>query len=278
MVTLSQLRRSTAERLSGECGECAAFDSDLLIEKALMLERGRFPLLADRPVDPDPVEPLIERRLSGEPTQYILGEWEFYGLRFEVGEGVLIPRADTETAVEQALAALSGKTNPRVLDLCAGSGCISIALKVNRPDAAVTAVELYPPAIDYLRRNCSLNRVGIDVRQFDVMMEPVGFEGYDLIVSNPPYIDSRAMDSLPENVKREPRTALFGGADGLDFYRAIADKWLPLMKKDGAVVLEIGFDQGEKVQNLLRSKGMNTSLVKDLSGNDRVIIGTLSKL
>ncbi len=274
-MKLSDLRRQTSERLAPVCGEDAPFDTDLLIEKCYEISFSKIPFEVGRQVDPAKIEPFVLRRLSGEPTQYILGMWEFYGLPFYVGEGVLIPRPDTELLVEKGLELIKNTSNPRVLDLCSGSGCVAIAIKKHRPDAKVWAVELYDRAASYLNRNALLNGVDIRLLREDVLQAPPPDLGeFDLIISNPPYIDGEAMIHLADEVKREPHTALFGGDDGLVFYRAIADKWLELLDVKGALAVEIGFDQGKSVADLFKAYGLNTCLFKDYGGNDRVIIGT----
>ena len=279
-MRLNDLRRKASERLAALCGDDAPFDADLLIEKAYGIPFGKIPLESDKEVDDALLEPLILRRLEGEPTQYILGMWEFYGLPFYVGEGVLIPRPDTEVLVEKGLELIKNTPAPRVLDLCSGSGCIALAIKKHRPDATVTAVELYDKAAEYLERNIALNNAEVDIKRFDVLNapDPAEWGKFDLILSNPPYIDGTAMEHLSAEVKAEPHTALFGGNDGLDFYRAIADKWLCLLGAKGAVAVEIGFDQGLSAAKIFQEKGLNTTLCKDYGGNDRVIIGTQNRL
>lgn len=278
-MRLSELRRATQKRLAAVCNEDAPFDTDLFIEAAYGIPFSQIPLQADLQLDEEVIEPLITRRLKGEPTQYILGEWEFYGLPFYVGPGVLIPRPDTEVLVEKGLELIKDIPNPRVLDLCSGSGCIAVAIKKRRPDARVTAVELYPKAAGYLERNVALNGVEIELKRHDVLAGPTGDWGqFDLILSNPPYIDGAAMTTLSTEVKAEPSTALFGGEDGLGFYRAIAKKWCPLLGVKGAVAVEIGFDQGQSAAEIFQNQGFAVSLHKDYGGNDRVIIGTQTKL
>lgn len=274
-MKLSHLRQQIIEGLSQVC-DTPDFDADLLIEKAYGIPFGSIPLASDREVDEGLIAPLTQRRLSGEPTQYILGEWEFYGLPFYVGKGVLIPRPDTEVLVEKALEFIKDKPSPRVLDLCSGSGCIPIAIKKHRPEADVTAVELYDEAAAYLERNVALNGVEVALRRADVLQAPDQKEWgkFDLILSNPPYIDGKAMTELSPEVKAEPTTALFGGEDGLTFYRAIAEGWLPLLNEGGALGVEIGFDQGVSVAEILQNAGLETRLFKDYGGNDRVIFGT----
>ena len=279
-MRLSELRRAVSERLKSVCGDDAQFDTDLLIEKAYKIPFGKISFEGEREVDESILEPLVARRLTGEPTQYILGQWEFFGLPFYVGEGVLIPRPDTEVLVEKGLELIKGVKNPRVIDLCSGSGCIAVAIKKHRPDALVTAVELYDQAAEYLSRNIALNNVDVEIKRADVL-KPLKAEEwgkFDLILSNPPYIDGKAMTTLSAEVKAEPHTALFGGEDGLDFYRAIADSCLELLGVKGAVAVEIGFDQGKSAANIFKEKGFNTAVVKDYGGNDRVIIGTQSAL
>ena len=275
-MRLSELRQKTCERLKSVCGEDALFDTDLLIEKAYQVPFGSIVIEGEKEVDEALIEPLVARRIAGEPTQYILGMWEFYGLPFYVGEGVLIPRPDTEVLVEKGLELIKGVANPKVLDLCSGSGCIAIAIKKQRPDAQVTAVELYDKAAHYLERNIALNGVDVTLKRADVLQPPKAEEWgkYDLILSNPPYIDKDAMAELSQEVKREPHTALFGGEDGLTFYRAIAESWLALLNDRGAVAVEIGFDQGKTASEIFEAKGLKTALFQDYGGNDRVIIGT----
>ncbi len=278
MIKLCDLRRSVTERLTAVCEDSAAYEADLLIEHAYGLTRSELITKSDAEFDEAAAFTLAKRRISGEPTQYILGEWEFYGLPFYVGEGVLIPRQDTETLVERALSLIADKANPRVLELCSGSGCIAIAIAHCRPDATVTAVELYDGAMEYLQRNAERNRVNIDIRRYDVLSSPQGFDSYDLLVANPPYITADDMLKLQREVQREPHTALYGGDDGLVFYRAIAEGWLPLVKSGGALAVEIGYDQGVTVRDIFSSRGVAATCEQDLAGVDRVIYGTVNKV
>lgn len=277
MIPLGELRRICVSRLK-DTDDCADFDTDLIIEYATGIPMGQFAAKADAPVDEDAVYRLINRRMDGEPTQYILGKWEFYGLDFFVGEGVLIPRPDTETLVETALGILKGKENPRVLDLCSGSGCVAIAIKHFCPSATVTAVEYYDEAAEYLKRNAALNGADIAVVRADALDRPALTGKYDLIVSNPPYISRAEMDTLQKEVQREPHTALFGGEDGLDFYRAIAGRWTELLADGGCLAVEIGYSQAKSVCEIFEKNRLSHTVVHDLSGNDRVIFGILSSL
>ena len=219
------------------------------------------------------VEMRLNRRLNHEPSQYILGEWEFYGLPFKVGEGVLIPRPDTETLVEAALPILRSKIKPTVLDLCAGSGCIGIAL-AKQLTATVIFLEKSKKAIKYLNENLVLNGVKAEVMECDILNMPKLDFKADMLVSNPPYIKTKVIDELEPEVKREPKMALDGGEDGLRFYRYIASEWKKALNEGGYLVLEIGFDQGEEVKKILQDEGfLDVSCKKDLSGLDRVVLG-----
>jgi release factor glutamine methyltransferase len=210
-------------------------------------------------------------RLKNEPLQYILGEWEFYGLPFKVGRGVLIPRQDTETLVETALPLVKAG-HKRVLDLCAGSGCIGITL-AKLGGAEVTLVEKSDEALQYLKQNVELNKVNVTVKQYDVLTEPFK-ETVDMMVSNPPYIRSDVVEGLSEDVKKEPKMALDGGEDGLKFYRHIASEWKSVLKNGGYLIFEIGFDQETEVVGIMQKAGyQEVACIKDLGGNPRVVVG-----
>ncbi len=212
----------------------------------------------------------INRRINGEPLQYILGEWEFYSLPFFVGEGVLIPRADTETLVDLALKEI--KPNDRVIDLCSGSGAIAISLAKNSA-AKVYALEKYEKALKYLEKNVALNNADVTVICEDIFkFNPQ--EKFDIIVSNPPYIKSNELSYLQKEVQFEPKTALDGGPDGLIFYRHIAT-FIKHLNVGGKIMVEVGFDQAQEVAEIFKNAGLTVSIHNDLNGVQRVIIGTL---
>lgn len=221
-------------------------------------------------------EVMLEKRLGGVPLQYILGEWEFFGLPFKVGCGVLIPRPDTEIVAETALKLLKKIKAPLVADICAGSGCIGITL-AKHGDAKVSFLEKSREAIGFLNENLILNGVDGTVIECDVLECPdFGTpDTLDLIVCNPPYIKSEIIPTLSREVLNEPEMALDGGKDGLVFYREIAKKAVSALKNGGHLVFEIGFDQAKDVEEILRLNGFtDIHTVKDYGGNDRAVYGT----
>ncbi len=217
---------------------------------------------------------LATRRTKGEPLQYLLGEWEFYGLPFVVGPGVLIPRPDTEHLVDAALQFLKSHPRAAVADLCAGSGCVGLAIQKNTPHCQVTLVEKSDEAFAYLQKNASVLAPKAKRVQADILAG--GFGQYDLIVSNPPYICKGLLPNLQTEVLYEPKMALDGGEDGLTFYRGIVKHWLPCLQKGGALMVEIGYDQAAAVTALFADAGLtDVKTIQDYGKNDRVIIGTL---
>lgn len=221
----------------------------------------------------------VQRKI-GYPLQYILGHWDFYGRRFKVGVGVLIPRQDTETVIEVCLDLLKTKQNPEILDLCAGTGCIGITLACEKEDAMVVLLEKYMEAARYTRENiASLSPLNATLVMGDVLEGDYNERKYDLIVSNPPYVTADEMKHLQKELTHEPETALFGGEDGLDFYRAIVKNYKNSLTENGALVLEIGSTQGPAVSEILEKNGFgNVKLKKDLAGFDRVVFGTVNAL
>lgn len=268
-MTKTELIKTVEKRLSAAGFEASRFEATQIVE---------FVLGEDGTVNAEvqqKAEIMLDRRLNREPLQYILGEWEFYGLPFKVGEGVLIPRPDTETAVETAVQLIKGKQNPTVFDLCAGSGCIGITL-ARLTDANVKMFEKSPDALVFLLANVRLNNVTAAVYEYDVLGEPFCGEKADIIISNPPYIRSEVVETLEPEVQCEPKMALDGGKDGLIFYRHIAGAWKTALKKDGWLVFEIGFDQAGEVTKIMQDEGYSDiQVIKDLGGKDRVVLGSL---
>ena len=193
---------------------------------------------------------MIDRRLQGEPLQYLLGEWSFLGLSMLVRRGVLIPRADTEVVAERAISFLRERRSRRVLDLCCGAGCIGIALAVYA-EAQVVAADISAACCALAGENAARNGIHLDIRRGD-LFEPVqSEERFDLMVCNPPYLSAAELTSLQAEVAFEPRLALDGGVDGLDFYRRIAAGFEQHLVDDGALLVEIGSTQAAAVRELL---------------------------
>ncbi len=213
--------------------------------------------------DAKALEPLIERRLSGEPLQYVLGEWEFYGLPFYVDRTVLIPRPDTERLVETALPLLS-ESKRDVLDLCCGSGCIGVTLAVCG-GANVTAADVSADALAMTERNARRNGVSVQTVQSDLFDSVEG--AFDLIVCNPPYLTREEMDARDASLRFEPALALFGGEDGLDFYRRIASDYPRFLKPGGTLLIEIGMTQKDAVGAMFE----RCECIDDYGGRPRVI-------
>lgn len=215
------------------------------------------------------------RRANGEPLQYLLGKWEFYGLEFFVGEGVLIPRQDTETLIDEALK-LRLPPCPKIIDLCSGSGCIGITINKKIPHAFVAAVENSQRAISYINKNTAHNSARMKIVMGDVLNEKTAeqFSEIDLILCNPPYLTSEDMKNLQREVAFEPETALFGGEDGMRFYKGITAIWKNTLKSGGTLSYEIGMGQEERVTEILKENNfINIRCADDLCGITRVVSG-----
>ena len=262
--------------------ENARFEASLLICKLFSVSEASLPLMREQEFDDSILAPAVEKRAMGYPLQYILGEWGFFGLDFEVNENCLSPRPDTELLVEKAIEILP--QNAVFLELCTGSGCIPISICNSRKDVKGVATELYPDTMATAERNAVRNRVEdrinfvlADVFDKKFFSEGEGkklvpSEGFDAVVSNPPYIPTDDVFSLSREVRHEPFAALDGGADGLDFYREIIAEYKKYLKPCGVMILEIGYDQAEAMKKLAETAGFGCEIFKDLGGNDRVAI------
>ena len=221
---------------------------------------------------------LCDRCLDGEPLAYLLGEWDFYGLTFQVDKNVLIPRSDTERLCELVIEQAQKKVSPRILDLCCGSGCIGIAAAYHVDDAYVAAVDNSEGALRVTRENA--RRLGVQSRfvavNADVRLRPPGNMGrFDIIVSNPPYVTRAEMHQLDKSVYNyEPHEALYGGVDGLDFYRTICANWGSLLVPGGVILFECGWQQATDVAAILEeNRFAGISITEDLSGVPRIVYG-----
>lgn len=226
----------------------------------------------------DNLTAIIRQREIRYPLQYIFGEWDFYGRSFYVGPGVLVPRADTETVIDHCLEYLKEKSEPKILDLCAGSGCIGITLGKEKTDSKVLMVEKYNEAITYaeknIKRNCADNTKIINGDIFEAVG---GEEKYDLIVSNPPYIPAEEMSIVSPETKFEPETALLAEDDGMEFYKAIITNYKNSLKEGGMLCFEVGINEYQKVSQLLSVAGFeNISVKKDLGEIERALSGIRS--
>ena len=255
--------------------DAGAFDADFEAREIIREYTGKaVPLIADISADEErAIDEAVRRRKTGEPLQYIFGKWEFYGLPFLVGEGVLIPRPETELLADIAAERLSADST--ALDLFSGSGCIPVSI-AKTTGAECFAVELHDAAFGYLTRNIALN--GMEGRVTAVQADACdgtlfGDTRFDYISANPPYITEAEMRELPANVRYEPETALRGGEDGLGFYRRFIPAWAGRLADGGVMAVETGEAQGAAVSEIMRKCGLSPAVIKDYAGLDRVVLG-----
>ncbi len=219
---------------------------------------------------------IMRQREIRYPLQYIFGEWDFYGRSFYVGPGVLVPRADTETVVEEALGFLKKRKGGRVLDLCAGSGCIGITLAAECPESRVFMIEKYDEALRYAIKNIERNQLSnVAALKGDVLAgEGANKENFDLIISNPPYIPQNEMSIISPETKFEPESALIAGDNGLEFYKAITNNYEDSLKTGGMLCFEVGINESSAVAEILEKAGFsNITIKKDLNGIERAVSG-----
>ena len=270
-----QLRESGVEASTLEARELVCFGTGKSRE-----ELARDSRLYASPEREAQVRRLVERRMAGEPVAYLIGEWEFYGLPLDISQDVLIPRTDTEVLAEQAIAYIQSLGECRVLDLCAGSGCLGLAIASQAPQARVILGEIDDGALKICRQN--IRRNGLSGRVTPVQMDarekpPRSLGEFQCIVSNPPYIPTGDIPGLDASVREyEPHMALDGGADGMDFYRSIAGQWKEALTPGGRLCFEVGIGQADPVLRLMRSQGFgDIQVIKDHHDIPRVVLGTL---
>lgn len=269
-MRLIDIRRAVISALGNDD---AKSECDIIISHVYNVEKTEIPLrLFDEFEKSDKLDKIISRRTSGEPLEYIIGRTVFCGLDFVVSPDCLIPQADTEVVAREAAAHLDGRG--KFLDLCTGSGCIGVVLA--KRGARGVAVDIADAALDIARKNAVMNGVSdmIDFVLADIFAPLDVGNGFDVIVSNPPYVRRDEIDSLPREVRHEPRIALDGGDDGLMFYRRIAMLAGELLAPRGALVLEIGYDEAADVCDILASRGFSPRVTKDYGGNDRCVTAT----
>lgn len=279
-MTVNEIYQSGLKLLENNNIENSKFEAQSLLQKAFSLDRIGFIIHKTDKADENCSHnflKFIEKRISGEPLQYILGEWSFMGFDFKVGRGVLIPRDDTEVVVNLCIDFLENRTDKKTVDLCSGSGAIAVALdKIS--GAKVTAVEIDETAFSYLETNVKENNSSVKPVMADALeiCDTFADGELDLIVSNPPYIKSADIETLQKEVQLEPRLALDGGEDGYDFYREIVSRWSRKLKKGGALAFELGENQADAVKALMAEQGFSDFKISlDFGGVQRAIIGTL---
>lgn len=308
MVTGGLTPREAVALVQQRLAAAGCPDADFDARELFRLATGRDPRLSERVLTEEQaarLETLCQRRESREPLQYLCGRWPFLDFELAVGPGVLCPRADTEVVAEAAAQTLAGCAAPKVLDLCAGTGCLGLGIKRLCPTASVTCVEKSPEALHYLVCNVRTALRSLPQGSTEDVLEedepslgsgllgiaalppaaqavegdlfdywrglPEG--GLDLIVSNPPYLTASEMEDLQPEVAKEPAMALAAGEDGLDFYRALARHYQTPLRPGGTLALEIGWQQREAVCALLQAEGWTQiRCIQDLGGNDRCIL------
>lgn len=308
MVTGGLTPRAAVALVQQRLAAAGCPDADFDARELFRLVTGRDPRLSERVLTEEQaarLETLCQRRESREPLQYLCGRWPFLDFELAVGPGVLCPRADTEVVAEAAAQTLAGCAAPKVLDLCAGTGCLGLGIKRLCPTASVTCVEKSPEALHYLVCNVRTALRSLPQGSTEDVLEedeptlgsgllgiaalppaaqavegdlfdywrglPEG--GLDLIVSNPPYLTASEMEDLQPEVAKEPAMALAAGEDGLDFYRALARHYQTSLRPGGTLALEIGWQQREAVCALLQAEGWTQiRCIQDLGGNDRCIL------
>lgn len=283
-MDIHNIRKVGKDKLEKYCVDDAIYKVDMLLGYLLKMSKIELMINENKEVGQDIItnfEKYIDEIIAGKPIQYIIGFQEFMRLRFEVNEDVLIPQPDTEILVEELINKVKEINNYennkiKILDLCTGSGAIAISiehylenanLNIYASDISNGALEVAKKNAKMINKNTKINFVLSD------MFEYIKENNFDFIISNPPYISTDTIKTLSKEVQREPHIALDGGKDGLEFYRIIASKAYKFLKKNGCILIEIGYDQKNKVLDLFNnsSKYYNIKCLQDLSGNDRVI-------
>ncbi len=268
-MTLSEIIRE----LEAGGVESPRFDASVLIEHFENKSRAAQLAFPERDYTDSRLTDAVARRKNREPLQYIIGEWEFMGHTFKVSPACLIPRADTELLCSLAIDRLKNIPNARFADLCAGSGCISISVLCDCPDAQGVTVELYPETLQMCAENAALNGVADRLQMItgDVCVDLLEGE-FDVIVSNPPYVTVEEMEDITPEVAMEPHHALTDGGDGLSIIRKILEIYPSKIKKGGFLAIEFGWKQGPTILELASSLGLNAHILKDTENRNRVLV------
>ena len=277
MKNLYSVYREAIKSLTEAGCDSPEFDAQQLVSFCLGMNKTQLLLNSGSPIEEGKLlffEDCVKRRCNHEPLQYIIGMWDFHRFSFKVGEGVLIPRPETELLVEFAAEKIQKNDFKIVYDLCCGSGCIGLTVAKLFPNIKVISVDLSDKAIEYTTMNKEL--LGVDnvtIVKADVL-DSVAFLGLprpDIILSNPPYIKTEEIKTLQPELAFEPFMALDGGDDGLVFYRALSEGWFTYINKGGYIAMEIGEEQRKDVLSLFLNKAEKARVIKDASGLDRVV-------
>lgn len=281
-MTLSELYRKARSDFRNAEIDSPQYDAMCLMEHFFGVNRAELVVKGDKsPKAELEAEFLtaVEKRSSGYPLQYILGEWTFMDIPLFVGEGVLVPRDDTEVLVQEAIERIKGVENPKIIDLCSGSGAVAIALARAYPKSEILALELSDKAFAYLEKNIKRNACGnIKAIKGDMfkLYEEFSDGEFDAVLSNPPYIKTDVIATLAKEVQHEPKLALDGGKDGMIFYNSIAEDWKSKVKKNGFIGVEIGEDLTNEVVELFEGNNLEDIYVlKDMADLDRAVFGTV---
>ncbi len=277
MRNLYSVYREAVKALTDAGCDSPEFDAQQMVSYCLGFNKTQLLLNSGSSVEDGKLiffEDCVKRRCAHEPLQYILGMWDFHRFSFKVGEGVLIPRPETELLVDFAAEKIQKNNFTVVYDLCCGSGCVGLSVAKLFPKVRVFCVDISDKAIEYTTKNKELlGADNVTILKADVL-DSVGFLGLprpDIILSNPPYIKTEEIKNLQPEIAYEPFIALDGGEDGLVFYRALSENWFTYINKGGYIAMEIGEEQGKDVLSLFINKAEKARIIKDASGLDRVV-------
>jgi len=274
--TIGAILKWSEQYFGSHGAETPRLDAEVLLSHLLGEKRIYLYVHFDQPLTADELanyKEMVKRRTSGEPVAYICGEKEFMGLAFKVTPSVLVPQPDTETLVEAAIERLRGKNSPRIADICTGSGAIALALAHYLPETSVAATDISADAVSIAKENAETLGLSERVRFFEGdLLAPLAGETFDAIVSNPPYIPGADIESLPREVRAEPRLALDGGADGLDFYRRLVGDSAALLNDGGFLAVECGDTQAGAITEMAADAFRKTEIIRDLADKERVVV------
>ncbi len=278
MKTLYSVYRDAVKRLTDSECDSPEFDAQQLV--SYCFGYNKTGLLMNSGTEVDEVKLIhfddcVKRRCAHEPLQYIIGMWDFYKYSFKVGEGVLIPRPETEILVDFAVDKINKNGYKVVFDLCCGSGCIGLSVAKMCPGVKVYSLDISDIALSYTRQNKELLIAdNVTVMKADILDRTsfIGLPRPDIILSNPPYIRTEEIKTLQNEVQFEPSLALDGGDDGLVFYRALSEIWYPLINRGGYLAMECGEEQAEEIMTIFSEKAEKGKVIKDIQGHNRVCV------